>query len=153
MSSKPMSKAATTILCLVIAVSAVCSVTAQSVDQLSNREKAIREEAVIALRIKLEQAESSRNEAKARDELLKTALLYEEAVNHLNKVGPIAAVEAERQRTVEGMAEIRLKLADKFQKAQKFYEADQEAVRILKLDPSNEAVSYTHLTLPTICSV
>ncbi|MDB4691248.1 hypothetical protein OAH23_12605, partial [Verrucomicrobia bacterium] len=133
-----MSKAATTILCLVIAVSAVCSVTAQSVDQLSNREKAIREEAVIALRIKLEQAESSRNEAKARDELLKTALLYEEAVNHLNKVGPIAAVEAERQRTVEGMAEIRLKLADKFQKAQKFYEADQEAVRILKLDPSNE---------------
>lgn len=138
MSSKPMSKAATTILSLVLVLSAVCSVTAQSVDQLSNREKAKREEAVIALRIKLEQAESSRNEAKARDELLKTALLYEAAVSELKMVGPVAAVDAERQRTIDGMAEVRLKLAAQFQKAQKFYEADQEVVRILKLDPNQE---------------
>jgi len=138
MSSKPMSKVATTILSLVLGFSAICSVSAQSVDELTNREKAKREEAVIALRIKLDQAEAARQEAGDRSELLKTALLYEEAVGFMNAVGPYGNIEDERQRTIDGMAETRLKLGGLFQKDQKFYEADQEAVRILKLDPNHE---------------
>ena len=55
----------------------------------------------------------------------------------MNRVGPYGGIDDERGRLIQGMAEIRLELAKLFQKGQKFYEADQEVTRILKLDPDN----------------
>ena len=132
-----MSNVAKTILSLVLGLSVATGLTAQSLEQLTNTEKAKREEAVIALRIKLEQAEAARSDASKPEELLSTALLYEEAVNHMNRVGPYGGIDGERAQLIEGMADVRLQLAKVFQKGQKFYEADQEVTRILKLDPEN----------------
>ena len=125
MSIKPMSNVAKTILSLVL-IECGHGLTAQSLEQLTNTEKAKREEAVIALRIKLEQAEAARSDASKPEELLSTALLYEEAVNHMNRVGPYGGIDGERAQLIEGMADVRLQLAKVFQKGQKFYEADQE---------------------------
>ncbi|NBQ25368.1 MAG: hypothetical protein EBU26_14120, partial [Verrucomicrobia bacterium] len=137
MSIKPMSKAARTILSLVLGLSMASGLSAQSVEQLTNTEKAKREEAVIALRIKLDQADAARANASKPEELLGTALLYEEAVNHMNRVGPYGGIDSERDRVIAGMSEVRLAMAKVFQKSQQFYEADQEVTRILKLDAEN----------------
>ena len=72
MSIKPMSNVAKTILSLVLGLSVATGLTAQSLEQLTNTEKAKREEAVIALRIKLEQAEAARSDASKPEELLST---------------------------------------------------------------------------------
>ena len=55
----------------------------------------------------------------------------------MNRVGPYGGIDGERAQLIEGMADVRLQLAKVFQKGQKFYEADQEVTRILKLDPEN----------------
>ena len=103
-----MSNVAKTILSLVLGLSVATGLSAQSLEQLTNTEKAKREEAVIALRIKLEQAEAARSDASKPEELLSTALLYEEAVNHMNRVGPYGGIDDERGQLIQGMAEIRL---------------------------------------------
>ncbi len=118
---------------LIAVIAVVVTTTGQSVQTLVQDEIVRREEALIVLRMKLEQAESMKSEG----DFAKAALMYEEAVRQLEIVGEIPQVENERERIWKGMSAIRLKLAALEQRNGRFFEADKQVGRILKLNPKD----------------
>ncbi|MCS1408932.1 MAG: Type II secretion system protein D [Verrucomicrobia subdivision 3 bacterium] len=120
---------------LTVAVAATMTAIGQPTQSLVQDEIVRREEALIILRMKLEQAEA----LKVEGELMKAALMYEEAVRQLELVGEIPQVEAERERTLAGMSSVRLKLAAINQRNNELVEADKQVVRVLKLNPNDGA--------------
>ena len=133
--NQTMLRAFRTAVNLSVIVAATVMGTAQPVQSVVEDEIVRREEALIVLRMKLEQADA----LKAEGELMKSALLYEEAVRQLEIVGEISQVEVERARTLEGMSAVRLKLASMDQRGGRLVEADKQVVRVLKLNPNDPA--------------
>ena len=103
--NQTMLRAFRTAINLSVVVAATVIASAQPVQSVVQDEIVRREEALIVLRMKLEQAEALKGEG----ELMKSALLYEEAVRQLDIVGEIPQVGGERARTLEGMSAIRLR--------------------------------------------
>ena len=128
-----MLRAFRTAMNLIAAVAIVATTTGQSVQTLVQDEIVRREEALIVLRMKLEQAESVKSEG----DFVKAAQMYEEAVRQLEIVGEIPQVENERERAWKGMSAVRLKLAALEQRNGRFFEADKQVGRILKLNPKD----------------
>jgi len=133
--NQTMLRAFRTAVNLSVLIAATVMGTAQSVQSVVQDEIVRREEAIIVLRMKLEQADA----VKAEGELMKATLLYEDAVRQLEVVGDISQVEAERVAILAGMSEVRLQLAAIDQRKMRLIEADKQVVRVLKLDPNNEA--------------
>ena len=133
--NQTMRRAFRTAVNLSVVIAATVMATAQPVQSVVQDEIVRREEALIVLRMKLEQAEAVKGEG----ELMKAALLYEDAVRQLELVGDIPQVQAERARALAGMSAVRLKLAQMDQRKNRLIEADKQVVRILKLDPNDAA--------------
>ncbi len=133
--SQIMLRAFRTMMNLTAVIAAVSAATGQSVQTLVQDEIVRREEALIVLRMKLEQAESLKN----KGELVKASLMYEEAVRQLEIVGEIPEVENERDRVLKGMSIVRLRLASLEQRSGRLVEANREVSRVLKLNPKDEA--------------
>ena len=115
---------------------AVLIAQGQNVQTLVQEEAVRRKEATIVLQMKIDQALARQSDG----DLLEASLAYEDAVRQLELIGDIPQVAEQRLLVLAGMAEVRLKMAELYQRQGGWglYEADREVVRVLKLDPQNE---------------
>jgi type II secretory pathway component GspD/PulD (secretin)/beta-lactamase regulating signal transducer with metallopeptidase domain/tetratricopeptide (TPR) repeat protein len=99
----------------------------------AGREGILRQADIIQLRRTIAEA----RKAQSQPDLAGSARLYEEALRLVQKVG--VGVDQERNETANGMAVVRMQLANNAQKQGNFVEADQQVKAILRVDPANVA--------------
>lgn len=91
----------------------------------------------IVLRQKIEEARS----AQARGDIIEASKLYEEAYSLVQNIG--SGIDTETAETISGLAATHLELARRAQRAGDYQEANDQVVRVLKVDPNNaDAIAF-----------
>ncbi|HON07504.1 MAG TPA: hypothetical protein PLW02_05315, partial [Verrucomicrobiota bacterium] len=119
--------------CLFFACSWQLGYTQTPVD-IAAEEAVRRQEQTILLRKKLADAQATYK----KGEIEKAVQLYEDAYAILPKIG--TGVEQESQQVISGLVGARLLIAEQYQKAGKYYEADAHISRALKVSPDDPKV-------------
>jgi general secretion pathway protein D len=127
-----MIKAATLPVGLIFLLAAAPASWSQApADETAINEAVYRQANLVTLRTKLADARAAQDR-RAPDAAAK---LYDEAWDLVQKIG--SGVEAERERTVAGLAVVRLELARAAQRRDNLQEADAQVKDVLRVDPSN----------------
>ncbi len=125
---------ATVGVCLYLAIATTASAQTASPAQAAEEESVRRQENTILLRQRLAQAEAAQ---KAGDNA-SSARLFQEAYSLSQRIGDVG-VEKETQRTVAGLSDVQLKLAQQAQNQGDLASAETWVNRVLAVDPKNQA--------------